>query len=276
MNYLRARSLDDALAALARGPRRIVCGATDAYAQGGGAVSGAPWLDISGIDALRGITASGSTLRIGAAVTWDCIDQCDQVPAALREAARTVGSRQIRWRGSLGGNLCHASPVADGIPPLLALEARVELASSRGRRQLPLSEFVLGRQRTALLADELLVGILVELPGPAERTAFIKLAQRDASAIAVVAAAVRLRWRDDQTLASAVIAVGGASEVALRLRGLESLLEGAPREAIAPLIAEAPMPELSPVDDRRGSAALRHHWTRVAVRRACARCEVPA
>jgi CO/xanthine dehydrogenase FAD-binding subunit len=276
MNYLCARSLDDALAALARGPHRIVCGATDAYAQGQAAPSAVPWLDISGVDALQGITASGSMLRIGAAVTWDRIDRCEQMPGVLREAARTVGSRQIRLRGSLGGNLCHASPVADGIPALLALDARVELAGPRGVRQLPLPEFVLGRQRTALLPDELLAAILVESPGPSERTAFIKLAQRDASAIAVVAAAVRLRWRDDRMLASAAIAVGGASEAAIRLCGLESLLEGAPREAIPPLIAATPMPELSPIDDRRGSAALRHRWARVAVQRACARCEVPA
>lgn len=275
MNYLCANSLDDALAALQRGPRRIVCGATDAYADATASPSGVAWLDVSAVDALQGIAPCGSALRIGAAVTWDQIDQCEHVPTVLREAARTVGSRQIRLRGSLGGNLCHASPAADGMPALLVLDARVTLRGQRGERQLPLSEFVLGRQRTALLPEELLVAVLVESQRPDERTAFIKLAQREASAIAVVAAAVRLRWRDDRTLAHAAIAVGGASEVAVRLRTLESRLEGVPREAVGHLIAETPMPELSPIDDRRGSAALRRHWARVAVERACARCEAP-
>ena len=273
MNYLCAHSLDVALAALERGPRRIVCGATDAYAESPGSPSGVAWLDVSAIDALQGIAPCGSALRIGAAVTWDQLDQCEQLPAVLREAARTVGSRQIRLQGSLGGNLCHASPAADGIPALLALDARVTLRGRHGERQMPLSEFVLGRRRTALRPDELLVAVLVESQRPDERTAFVKLAQREASAIAVVAAAVRLRWRDDRTLAQAAIAVAGASEVAVRLRALESRLEGAPREAVGHLIAETPMPELSPIDDRRGSAALRHHWARVAVARACARCE---
>ncbi len=275
MNYLCAHSLDDALAALERGPRRIVCGATDAYAESAGPPAGVAWLDVSAVDALQGITTHESTLRIGAAVTWDRIEQCQELPDVLRDAARTIGSRQIRVQGSLGGNLCHASPAADGIPALLALDAHLTLRGRQGERQLPMSEFVLGRRRTALLPHELLVAIRVESQRPDERSAFVKLAQREAPAIAVVAAAVRLRWRDARTVAQAAIAVAGASEVAVRLGELESRLEGAPLEAVAGLIAETSMPELSPIDDRRGSAALRRHWARTAVARACARCEVP-
>jgi CO/xanthine dehydrogenase FAD-binding subunit len=314
MNYLHAPSLDEALAALGRHPRRVICGGTDAYADPSGRASADGWLDISRLAELRGIEVRDGMLRIGAATTWDEIDRAPQQPAALglhdslhgslhdsppdslpnslREAARQIGSRQIRVAGSIGGNLCHAAPAADGVPPLLTLDARVELASTRGVRQLPLDQFLLGRRRTALQADELLTAVLIPALVPAlapapvparvpahvpshvatERTAFIKCANRDGTALAVVSAAVRLRWNDSGVLSRAHIAIGSASEVPVRLRGLEMVLEGARPESLSRLIRETPNPELSPIDDVRGSASLRRHLARIAVERACARC----
>ncbi|MBO9687129.1 MAG: FAD binding domain-containing protein [Mitsuaria chitosanitabida] len=317
MNYLRANTLDEALAELARLPRRVICGGTDVYADPAAPVAASAWLDIGRVEALRDIALVGGQLRIGAAVTWEALARSPLTPTVLREAADQVGSRQIRVQGSLGGNLCHASPIADGVPPLLALDAQVELASTAGSRRLRLDEFLLGRRRTALRPDELLTAVLVPVPVPAEsaspvaasrvaapplagspaaaspvatsllaatplaaspsteRGAFIKCANRDGTALAVVSAALLLRWNDRGLPARAAIAIGGASDVPVRLRGLEALFEGIRPADLPRLIRETPLPELAPIDDHRGSAALRRHLVRVAIERALARVLAP-
>jgi CO/xanthine dehydrogenase FAD-binding subunit len=317
MNYLRAHTLDEALAELARLPRRVICGGTDVYADPAAPVAASAWLDIGRVEALRDIARVGDQLRIGAAVTWEALTRSPLTPTVLREAADQVGSRQIRVQGTLGGNLCHASPIADGVPPLLALEAQVELASTAGSRRLRLDEFLLGWRRTALRPDELLTAVLVPVPVPAEsaspvaasrvaapplagspaaaspvatsllaatplaaspsteRGAFIKCANRDGTALAVVSAALLLRWNDRGLPARAAIAIGGASDVPVRLRGLEALFEGIRPADLPRLIRETPLPELAPIDDHRGSAALRRHLVRVAIERALARVLAP-
>ncbi|ARN18703.1 FAD binding domain-containing protein [Piscinibacter gummiphilus] len=275
MTYLVADRLDDALSALAREPHRIVCGATDCYAEPVPGTPG-PWLDISRIGALRGIRHDGDCVHIGAITSWDDIDTSPRVPRGLREAARGIGSRQIRVQGTVGGNLCHAAPAADGVPALLALQARVQLASARGLRELPLEQFVLGRRRTALRSDELLSAVVFDAPGAADTTAFVKCTHREGPALAVVSAAVRLRWRECGVVASAMVAVGAASEVPCRVRAVEAGLEGADPSEMARRIAASPLPELAPIDDCRGSSALRLHLARVAIARACERAGRPA
>jgi len=165
MDYFRAPTVQEALAKLAEEPRRrVICGATDAFADISLVPARSAWVDISRIDALRRIERCDGWARIGAASSWESIARTAWLPAALRDAAAAVGSLQIRLQGSIGGNLCHASPVADGVPPLLSLDAQVELASVRGVRRLPLQEFLLGSGRIALKADELLVAVLFALP----------------------------------------------------------------------------------------------------------------
>lgn len=278
MNYFRPTSLADALAALAspadRGspPPRVICGGTDAYADPADRSPAAGWIDIGHLTELQGIAPRDGDLRIGAATRWDVIARSTLIPEALREAARQVGSRQIRVAGSVGGNLCQASPAADGVPPLLTMDARVELSSRRGVRRLRLDEFLLGRRRTARAADELLTAVVLPAADTAGRSAFEKCTNRDGTALAVVSAAVRLRWSDRGVIAQAAIAIGAASEVSVRLRALEQNLEGARPEFLSRLIDEARWSELTPIDDVRGSAGLRRHLARVAVERACARC----
>ncbi len=277
MSYLRARTLDEVLGVLAQpGQRRIVCGATDVYADAALVPANCAWVDISGIDALRGIERRDDTIRVGAACTWEAIAQEGGLPRALTQAAASVGSRPIRIQGTIGGNLCHASPVADGIPPLLALGAYVELASVRGVRRLPLSEFLLGGRRTALCADEVLVAVAFALPRSASvhRTAFVKCANRDGSALAVVSAAVSLYLSEQQTIDAAAVAVGGASKVALRTYSLEALLMGRRFgfEVLTDCVETASFEELSPIDDCRATASHRMHLARVAVRHAIGCC----
>jgi CO/xanthine dehydrogenase FAD-binding subunit len=273
MNYLRAHTLDEALETLAGVPApRVVCGATDAFADIALVPSRSAWVDISRIDALRGIEQRDGVVRIGAANTWERIAQTPWLPAVLTEAAACVGARQIRVQGTIGGNLCHASPVADGVPPLLALDARVELASVRGTRRLPLAEFLLGSHRTALEADELLVAVLFAQPRAHDRTSFVKCTNRDGQAIAVVSAAAHLRMSADGTIEAAAVAVGGASEVALRLSALEATLAGRRCEHLADAVGAASVAELSPIDDCRATAPHRLHLAQLAVARAFNAC----
>src|SRR5262249_61061674 len=120
-------------------------------------------IDITSLNEIRGISIERDVIRIGGLTTWSeviraplprCFD-------ALKQAAREVGSVQIQNRGTVAGNLCNASPAADGVPPLLALDAQVELVSPAGKRQIPLGEFLTGNRKTLRVANEILTGILV-------------------------------------------------------------------------------------------------------------------
>lgn len=273
MDYFRAPTVEEALAKLAEEPRRrVICGATDAFADISLVPARSAWVDISRIDALRRIERCDGWARIGAASSWESIARTAWLPAALRDAAAAVGSLQIRLQGSIGGNLCHASPVADGVPPLLSLDAQVELASVRGVRRLPLQEFLLGSGRIALKADELLVAVLFALPSEADRTAFVKCTNRDGSALAVVSAAVRLRMSAVNTIEAAAVAVGGASEVPLRMPALEASLQGRRAEALRDVIEGASLAALTPIDDCRATAVHRTHLARIGIMRALTHC----
>lgn len=273
MDYFRAPTVQEALAKLAEEPRRrVICGATDAFADISLVPARSAWVDISRIDALRRIERCDGWARIGAASSWESIARTAWLPAALRDAAAAVGSLQIRLQGSIGGNLCHASPVADGVPPLLSLDAQVELASVRGVRRLPLQEFLLGSGRIALKADELLVAVLFALPSEADRTAFVKCTNRDGSALAVVSAAVRLRMSAVNTIEAAAVAVGGASEVPLRMPALEASLQGRRAEALRDVIEGASLAALTPIDDCRATAVHRTHLARIGIMRALTHC----
>ncbi|KWE30194.1 FAD binding domain-containing protein [Burkholderia territorii] len=273
MTYVRATTIDEVLGTLSAQPRpRIVCGATDTFADIGLVPARSAWLDISRVDALRGIEQHDGVTRIGAAATWDAIARTAWLPVALTDAAASIGPRQIRVQGTIGGNVCHASAVADGIPALLALDASVELASVRGMRRLPLAAFLVGHRRTALEADELLIAVQFERPRAHERTSFTKCTNRDGPAIAVVSAAARLRLCAGGTIEAAAVAVGGASDVARRMHVLEHALAGRRCDELAGVIATSPLAELSPGDDCRATALHRLHLARLAITRAFTCC----
>src|ERR1700730_10046852 len=149
--YLRPRRLEDALTALAR-PHMVLAGGTDFYPARVGRAIDEDVLDIGGIAVLRGISADSAGWRLGATTTWSELLETDLPPLfdGLKQAAREVGGRQIQNAGTLAGNLCNASPAADGVPPLLALDAEVELAGRAGTRPLPASAFITRNRRTAL------------------------------------------------------------------------------------------------------------------------------
>jgi CO/xanthine dehydrogenase FAD-binding subunit len=260
--YLRPERLGDALDALARGPLTVLAGGTDVYPARVGRSFDGDVLDIAGLGELRGLrTQADGRLRIGALTRWADLAGDRGLPphlTGLALAARDVGGRQIQNVATLGGNLCHASPAADAVPNLLALDAGVELASSaRGRRELRLGEFVLGNRRTALAPDELLTAILVPAPRGEAASTFLKLGGRRYLVISAVAVAAALDVVDGR-VARAGIAVGACAPTARRLPALEERLLG---ERLGPGLGRLVDPEclapLSPIDDARGTAAYR-------------------
>ena len=277
VRWARPDQLGEALSHLRGGGWTVLAGGTDLYPAWAGRAVDASLLDISGLDSLRGISQepgeTGALLRIGALTTWTDLVRA-RLPRALDAlvmAAREVGGAQIQNRGTLGGNLCNASPAADGVPALLALDARVELASAGGVRSLALADYVLGNRRTARRADELLTAVLLPLRGPAMRSLFLKLGHRRYLVISIAMAGLALEADAQGRIARCAVAVGACSAAAQRLPQLEARLLGLPVDEVArgaqPLLDDGVLAPLSPIDDVRGTATYR----REAVSRLLAR-----
>ncbi len=258
--------------ALSHAPRTILAGGTDLYAATSRRGLGRAVLDVTGIADLAQVTRDAGGVSIGAAVTWADIARRDLPPAldALRQAACEVGGRQVQAAGTLAGNLCNASPAADGVPPLLVLEADVELASVAGRRRLPLAQFLTGPRRTARAPDEIVAAIHVPQAALAGRSRFLKLGARRHLVISIAMVAVRAVVRDGR-IAQVALAVGACSAVARRLPAVEAALVGAPVAEAAARIGTADVAAaLDPIDDVRGTAAYRADAAAELLRRALA------
>ncbi len=271
-DYLRPAHLEDALSQLGDGPWQLLAGGTDLYPATQNATLPGDVLDLTAIPALRGITPTAQGLRIGACTTWAEIARADVPPAlrALQQAATEVGGRQIQNAGTIGGNLCNASPAADGVPPLLAVDAQVELCSKTGSRLLALSDFLIGPRRTALHPDEVMTAILIPESGLSGASHFLKLGARAYLVISIAMVAVRLTAAKGH-ITGAALAVGACSATAQRIPLAEAALIGLP-QADAPdaVTAETVATALSPLDDLRATAAYRHTAATELLRRAIA------
>ncbi len=181
----------------------------------------------------------------------------------LKGAAQEVGSIQIQNRGTIVGNLCNASPAADGVPPLLTLDASVDIRSSTQRRLVPLDRFILGNRSTVLQPDELVVAIQVPKLSSQYRSVFTKLGARRYLVISIAMAAVVIELKPDQTIGDCRIAIGACSAVAQRLSELEQALMG---QSLDTALASVSDPDrfagLTPIDDIRASATYRRHAAR--------------
>ncbi|MES0029882.1 xanthine dehydrogenase family protein subunit M [Mesorhizobium sp. M0040] len=270
IRYAKPTTVDDALALLGEGQWRILAGGTDFYPAQGSKPFRDNVLDINGLVALRGIAEAENHWLVGARTTWTDLVR-HPLPAAfdaLKQAAREVGSVQIQNVASIAGNLCNASPAADGVPALLVLDAEVELRCAVATRHLPLAEFILGNRRTALQPGEMVTAIRIPKPATAGSSAFVKLGARRYLVISIAMAAARLAVEDGM-VRNAAVAVGSCSVVARRLAGVEAALRGRPvGHALATAIQSAPMDELSPIGDVRGSAEYRLDAAREIVARA--------
>ena len=223
--YLRPADLDDALKALAAQRLTVLAGGADFYPARVGKPLDDDVLDITALAALRGIADTGAAHRIGALTTWTDAIRADLPPHfdGLKQAAREVGGVQVQNAGTVVGNVCNASPAADGVPNLIALDAEVELASHAGKRAVPLQQFITGNRRTTRRADEIVTALLIPKPRRSARSTFLKLGARKYLVISIVMVAAVIET-DGGKVADARIAVGSCSEVAQRLPALEAAL----------------------------------------------------
>jgi CO/xanthine dehydrogenase FAD-binding subunit len=216
-------------------------------------------VNLNEVAELRGWRRDGDDVVLGAGLTYAeaMRGEVASLFPALAEASRTVGSPQIRNRGTIGGNLGTASPAGDALPPLLVEGAVVEVASVRGTRSLPLQEFLVGVKRNALADDELVTGVRLQPSGAAQT--FMKVGPRNAMVIAVCSLAVLV----DRERGVVRAAFGSAAPTAR--------LVSVPLDDAGSL-ADAVAAATSPIDDVRGSADYRRHALRVLAGRALERC----
>jgi len=272
--YYKPRTLEDAIAALASGEARILAGGTDFYPALGPGGLEETVVDVSGLEELRGVSKDRDGFRIGGLTSWSEILRTP-LPRGfdgLKAAAREVGSVQIQNRATVAGNLCNASPAADGVPPLLALDAEVELASTAGSRRMPLADFIVGNRKTRRKPDELLTAVLV--PGGLQDAAsrFVKLGARRYLVISIAMMSVLVLVRE-RRVAEARVAVGSCSAVAQRLRALEAALVGVPaRNGVGGVARTEHFLPLSPIDDVRATAQYRMEAARRLVERTLNAC----
>ena len=275
--YYKPATLEDAVSALAAGPPVILSGGTDFFPS---LVSGdlhpAAILDISGIAELAAITFATDHVRIGACSTWSAIAAAPLPECfdGLKAAAREVGSQQIQNRGTIGGNICNASPAADGVPPLLALDASVELASRQGGvRCMPLSRFIAGNRQTLRRPDEILTAVIVPRDIEGGRAAFTKLGARRYLVISIAMAAAVVEADAAGRVRQVRVAVGACSATAQRLPALEAALAGAPaRMGLGAIAMPSHLSELTPISDVRASASYRLDAALTLVRRTLDAC----
>ncbi|MGA2416013.1 MAG: xanthine dehydrogenase family protein subunit M [Candidatus Sulfotelmatobacter sp.] len=273
--YFRPNTLSEAVQIFAERHGQILSGGTDFFpALGERPVTG-PVVDISGVSELRGIVVEADCVKVGGLTTWTevvaaplprCFD-------GLKSAAREVGSIQIQNRGTVAGNLCNASPAADGVPPLLALDAVIELSSVAGTRRVPLSEFIVGNRKTLRRSDEILTHVIVPRAVDDAASVFLKLGSRRYLVISIAMVAAIVKMDEVGRVAEARIAVGSCSAVARRLTTLERALVGAPvRDGLGALALAEHVKALSPIDDVRATASYRRGAALTLVARALDAC----
>jgi CO/xanthine dehydrogenase FAD-binding subunit len=266
--YIRPTQLSGALALLAdpSGPAfTLLAGGTDFYPARPIPRPGERILDITGLAGLRTIERRDGGWWIPCLATWSDLLAQDLPPwfDGLKQAARQVGGRQIQNAGTVVGNLCNASPAADGMPCLLALGATITLASMRGQRVISVDDFVTGARLTALASDEMAIGIHV--PDNGGVAGFEKLGARAYLVISIVMVAAWVRIEHGRILA-ARIAVGACGARAALLPDLAMSLIG--QDCANAIVLPELLQGLTPIDDIRGTARYRQDAALELVHRA--------
>ncbi len=256
------RHLFEAYERLAAGPTRPIAGGTDIMVSITGELGPVPerMLDLSRIDALRGISLEAHGLVLGARTTYTEIRRsalCREHLPALVEAAATIGAAQIQNRGTLGGNIANASPAGDTLPILLAADAVILVGGQRGEREVAAKDFFISYRKTALAPDELILQVRFPV-SPGRELKFRKVGTRRAQAISKVMMA--MAWHDvgAQGWFDVRLALGSVAATPIRAIATERVLEGArPTPEVADRAAETLAGELQPIDDVRSTADYR-------------------
>lgn len=264
MEFISATSKDEALAALARhgSDAALLAGGTDLMVQiARRERQPATVIHIERLTELRGLDLGADRPRIGALVTQKMLaDRLAGGPYdGLARAASLSGGWQTQNVGTIGGNICNASPAADMVPPLLVHGARVLLESVSGTRAVPLAAFILGRRQIDRAPEEMVIGVDLDPAGPSEANVFEKVGRRGAMEIAISSVAVRVRLGvDGRTLDDVRIALGAMGPVPFRVPAAETALIGRPLDAEALAAAGAALLAAArPISDTRGSADYR-------------------
>jgi CO/xanthine dehydrogenase FAD-binding subunit len=259
VDVLTPRSLDDALRLKSEYPEAVpIQGGTDLMvALNFDRTRPDAILNLNEVDQLRGSASENGTLRLGAGLTYTEAMGLGDDLRALAEASRTVGSPQIRNRGTIGGNLGTASPAGDALPPLLIEGAEIEVASVRGARRIRIEEFLVGVKRNALAEDELILGAYVQPSGQPQT--FMKIGPRNAMVIAVTSLALVA----DRQRGELRAAFGSAAPTPRLVKARLDEADTFPEQVAA---------AATPIDDVRGTAAYRRHALRVLTQRALDRC----
>ena len=223
LNYYRPDNLNDGLVALSENSWTLLAGGTDFYPARVGKNLNEKVMDLTGIKELRSIRETEDQIYIGALTTWTDIVNAN-LPAAfegLRKASKTIGGVQTQNAGTICGNICNASPAADSVPNLMALDAKVQLMSVKETRMLPLEEFILGNRKTARNSDEFVTGLIIPHPGKDARGNFEKLGSRAFLVISIAMVGVVAELNELAEIEYLNIAVGACSAVSQRLYLLE-------------------------------------------------------
>jgi len=275
-DYLRATTLDEALGALAKWPgARAIAGGTDWMIPArAGAETPNAVINIFRVPELKTITRTKDALELGACVTVAQLLKSSEVlehAPVVWKAADRFASPLVRARATVGGNLCNASPAADLSLALLAADATVTLASQRGRRSLPLADFVQGPRKTARAADELVVSVRIPLRRT-QVTRFEKSGTRPGLEISMAAVAFVATLEDGRVLEPR-IACGAVGPVPLRAKKAEALIAGKKLDAdLIEACVEAAAAEIKPIDDLRATARYRRRLVAAYVRRCLEAC----
>jgi xanthine dehydrogenase small subunit len=258
--FSRPASIQQCLSIIAADPdARLISGGTDLVVESN--LRARRWRHLVSVEAiaeLREFSESAHSVTIGAALPLNKIAiHWSKAPDVLRHWLRLFASPPLRNRATLGGNLATASPIGDGAPLLLALDATVHIAGRRGRRSIPLASFFTSYRRTALAPDEMIVAIEIPQPMP-EFVRFYKVAKRRMDDISTVAAAMAMDWDASGKIARARFAFGGVAGIPLRAMAAEEAVLGQRwNEAAVERVQGAIDRTLSPISDHRGSAEYR-------------------
>lgn len=273
----RPRTLEQALAIIARtpAPHYFIAGGTDLLVQHkDGSIPSSVWLDLTAIDVLQGIRVENHEVCIGALATHEEMARSPIVrrfAPALVDGCAVIGGPQIRWRGTLGGNLANASPAADTVPALYTLGARVEILAVDGlRREIPVDALATAPRKTVLADGELITAVRFAARD-GMRGAFLRLGQRQAQAISKVSVAVSAVL-DGLTFQHLGIACGSVAPTVIRAPQTEAiLLEGGLTETAVEAAVRAICDEVRPIDDLRSTKAYRRQMAGVLLKRALTR-----
>ncbi|HXY11442.1 MAG TPA: FAD binding domain-containing protein [Terriglobales bacterium] len=273
--YLRPKTLEEAVHVLAQKGGNILSGGTDFFPALGDMPITGNVIDISSIGSMKGIISTAREHRIGGLTTWSDIVASSLLCSfdALKMAAREIGGIQIQNRGTVAGNLCNASPAADGVPPLLVLDAEVELVSTIESRRVPLSKFIVGNRKTLRRPHEILAAVIVPRTIDDAKSVFLKLGTRRYLVISIAMVAVALKTSASGRIADARVAIGACSATAQRLPDLERNLVGAPaRIGVGGLVRREHLSPLAPIDDVRATANYRMDAALTLISRALDNC----